>query len=387
METIGLQSISTVLVALVTISAMIAIILAIAWRDFGRPRHALTWAIGFTLAAIAWGLAIVEQATPALHWTMGIMATGLTAWSNAALAIGYRQRGGQPALVWPLIAIGAAVTFADAVLRGFGGLETLRAAVPVLFATLTMGLSAAALTGRRAGERAAERVTMMVLVTLALFHLVTAGLALTAATPQGLELFMQARLLVAPAALTATGLFSVFLLAADLADRMRRLAASDPLTGILNRRGFEEAALLLMDSARRQGRPVTLVLADIDRFKQINDSHGHAAGDRALQLFAERVGASIRRRDLFGRIGGEEFAIILPDTPIEDAREAIDKLRLEVAGYDAGELAEPVPITASFGITAFRPQEDWTLAKMMARADTALYSSKRGGRNMVTLIA
>ncbi|WCT74641.1 GGDEF domain-containing protein [Sphingomonas naphthae] len=378
------------LVALVTISAMIAVILAIAWRDFGRPRHALTWAIGFTLASVAWGMAIVQLAAPDFAWLLAIMATGLTAWSNAAVAIGYRQRGSQPPLVWPLVGLGAIVTFADAVLAGVGGLEGLRAAIPVLFATFTMGLAASALTGRRAGERAAERVTMLVLLTLAMFHLVTAALALTVSGPElhgDLAVFMQARLLVTPAALTATGLFSVFLLAADLADRMRRLAASDPLTGILNRRGFEEAAMLLLDSARRQGRPVTLVLADIDRFKQINDAHGHAAGDRALQLFAERVGASIRRRDLFGRIGGEEFAIILPDTPIEDARVAIDKLRLEVAGYDAGELAEPVPITASFGITAFRPGEDRTLAKMMARADSALYSSKRGGRNMVTLIA
>jgi diguanylate cyclase (GGDEF)-like protein len=373
------------LVALVTISALIAVILAIAWRDFGRPAHALTWAIAFTLASIAWAATNIGQAFPAFGPMLEIVATGLATWSNAAIAIGYRQRAGEAPHMAVLIGAGALVTLADAMLSGIDGVSGVRAALPVLFAALTIGLAARTLTGRRAGERAAERVTMIVLVTLASFHLATAVLAILAGDQDRnaeLMLFHSARLLVLPAALTGTGLFSVFLLAADLSDRMRRLAANDPLTGILNRRGFEDAAKPLLDSARRQRRPVSVVLADIDRFKTINDVHGHAAGDRALQRFAEHIGAAIRRRDLFGRIGGEEFAIILPDTRPDEAETTIEQLRIDLAASMEFEVA----LTASFGIAAFHPDEDVTLARVLARADRALYASKQDGRNRVTLI-
>lgn len=382
-----MRPIVTVLVTLVLTSAMIALILAIAWRDFGRPRHAFTWAVAYTMVSVGWALQMVGALVGPVHDILATIAIGLNSCAGAAIAIGFRQRAGLPTRARPLVALAALVAFAYALLGGMHVLPGLRAAIPSLFSTFAIGLAAATLTGRRAGERAAERATRIVLIILATFHFATAAIALLADggnTSFYLQLYAASRLLVMPAALIGTGLFTLFLLAADLADRMRRLAASDPLTGILNRRGFEEAAALLLASARRQGRPVSLVLADIDRFKAINDGHGHAAGDRALQYFAEQVGAAIRRRDLFGRIGGEEFAIMLPDTPAPAAMAAIEALRAGVANTRLDGIGG-LQITASFGITEFRPDVDADLSAMMGRADRALYRSKMDGRDRATL--
>lgn len=385
----GNDPIVTILVTLVLISAMIAGILAIAWRDFGRARHALTWSAAFALGTTAWSVQILAVLLRQAELLTGAVATAFAAWSSAAVAIGFRQRVGASQRGGWLLIGGTLVAIVHAGLFLIGRALGFAIALPMLFQAGTIALAARTLTGRRAGERVAERATMTVLLVLAAFHLATALMAFVAESENWARAFgltVDIRLLVLPAALIGVGLFSLFLLSADLAERMRRLAASDPLTGILNRRGFEEAVLPLLTSARAKGRRVSLVLGDIDRFKQINDLYGHAAGDRALQQFAERIGRTVRPRDLFARIGGEEFAIVLPDTAAEDAVTTIEAIRADVAatpfdGVGGGR------ITASFGVTEIAGDASDTLSAIMERADRALYKSKRDGRDRVTLAA
>ena len=195
-------------------------------------------------------------------------------------------------------------------------------------------------------------------------------------------LFRTVLVLLYPLAFVGVGLFAVFLVAADLAEKMRMLATSDVLTGIYNRRGFQDAAERALRNAQRQQQPLAVVVADIDNFKAINDRHGHDAGDRALRHFATRLERLVRRGDLVGRIGGEEFALLLVNTRARNAVEVVERIRRDIAAMPV-EGASSISMTASFGITDLRPG-DISLAALMSRADRALYRSKLEGRDRVT---
>lgn len=154
-------------------------------------------------------------------------------------------------------------------------------------------------------------------------------------------------------------------------------ADHDALTGVLNRAAFYRAAAAYRDEA-----PACILLADIDHFKAINDGHGHAAGDEALKLVASTLRAALRPDDLLGRVGGEEFAILLAGLPFglgmtlaERARGAIDAL-----AFRSPE-GEPVALSISVGVAPYRA--GWSLDNALAQADAAMYGAKRGGRNRV----
>ncbi|WP_404709875.1 GGDEF domain-containing protein [Sphingomonas sp. MMS24-J13] len=190
-------------------------------------------------------------------------------------------------------------------------------------------------------------------------------------------------ILLMPGIVTGIGLFTIILLAADLADQARRLAATDMLTGLLNRRGFEEAARALIASARRHGRSVAVVVINVDRFKQVNDRFGHPAGDRVLCQLCGTIAEGIGRRDIFARIGGEEFALVMADVDLEAAECAAEVLRAAVAEMVV-DLATPLQVTASFGVAELR-DSDGELADVVRRADEALYRAKETGRDRVVV--
>jgi diguanylate cyclase (GGDEF)-like protein len=165
----------------------------------------------------------------------------------------------------------------------------------------------------------------------------------------------------------------------------RRIAVHDSLTNLLTKGAFAEAANQEIDRGRRSGRLPVCVLIDIDHFKSINDTHGHPVGDEVLRAVSDIIVKQIRPYDLTGRIGGEEFAVVLPECEPDKARDLAERLRqaLESAKILAGDVH--VPVTASLGVSGVLPEET-TIAAAIARADKALYQSKAAGRNRVTAV-
>ncbi len=160
-------------------------------------------------------------------------------------------------------------------------------------------------------------------------------------------------------------------------DRLADAASSDPLTGLQNRRGFEETFAVEVERARRHDRVLTVLVGDLDHFKRVNDRLGHPAGDAALERAGELLDASHRRIDTVARTGGEEFALILPETPERDGYFMAEKLRsaIENAFRD-----DPVPLTVSFGVAGF-PTHGSTPEELLSAADRSLYAAKALGRN------
>jgi diguanylate cyclase (GGDEF)-like protein len=169
--------------------------------------------------------------------------------------------------------------------------------------------------------------------------------------------------------------------------QIQRLSITDPLVGIFNRRYLNEQLILEVEHARRYNRPLSVVMADLDHFKAVNDRYGHLAGDDVLKGFVELMRSSVRQAsDWVARYGGEEFVIVLPETDTTGAAATAEKIRSRCAGAPMGTSEGQLTITASFGVAALAPSDEppGSAADTLLRsADAALYRSKRGGRNCV----
>ena len=161
---------------------------------------------------------------------------------------------------------------------------------------------------------------------------------------------------------------------------LRQLATSDGLTGIMTRRAFKEDAGRYVAHARRHRSRLSAIALDIDHFKAVNDTYGHAAGDQVLKAVTKAVGAQLRHSDLFGRVGGEEFVALLPEADPKGAMEVAEKLRGVIRGLKFPGSHPPMGVSASFGVAAFDPNGD-DVDRLLAKADEALYDAKRNGRN------
>lgn len=178
------------------------------------------------------------------------------------------------------------------------------------------------------------------------------------------------------------GICELWFLVTELQRELAEQARTDPLTGAMNRRAMEDAAALEAGRSRRSGRPLSMVALDIDNFKRLNDSRGHAAGDRALQALVCRMRSVLRQHDLLARTGGEEFAVLLPETSelaalaiAERLREAVEKLEVQYEG-------EPIRMTICAGVAQL--DDCRGLECMMRTADEAMYEAKKRGRNLVS---
>lgn len=179
---------------------------------------------------------------------------------------------------------------------------------------------------------------------------------------------------------------TVFMIARLVVDRIaavhKTAAMTDPLTGILNRRGFTEAAELLRAQEARAGRPVSVLIFDLDHFKGINDRFGHLVGDDILKLFADTLVASLRATDVIGRLGGEEFVALLP-CAADDAGVAAERVRAAFA--NCGACVDDARIDTSVSIGVAGASARTSLAPMLATADAALIRAKQAGRNRIEL--
>ncbi|MBB6188613.1 GGDEF domain-containing protein [Rhodanobacter sp. MP7CTX1] len=166
--------------------------------------------------------------------------------------------------------------------------------------------------------------------------------------------------------------------------RFMKLARRDGLTGIFNRQHFVEEVEHLLLYCKKSARDACIVLIDLDHFKIVNDTHGHAVGDRVLRRAVEACQAHLRSTDVFGRLGGEEFGILLPDCSLEQAYRRAEQIRVAIATAATGENAPGIPISASFGV-AVTSRSGYELRGLLIHADEALYRAKREGRNRVVV--
>jgi diguanylate cyclase len=163
--------------------------------------------------------------------------------------------------------------------------------------------------------------------------------------------------------------------------RIEELAALDELTGSFNRRCIMRMLDDEITRTQRTMAPCSIALIDLDWFKRVNDTYGHPIGDEVLRTFAITVFANIRNIDRFGRYGGEEFLLVLPDTPVDTAVRLLDRLRAIVSDLDWSAFSPGMQVTVSAGVTTLRPDE--TADTFLARADRALYTAKARGRNRI----
>lgn len=235
---------------------------------------------------------------------------------------------------------------------------------------------------RHGGKSFAYRFAVFVLVCALLSQvlrfttawLYPTGTGILDTTPQNLIYMISYPFLMLLAAL------SLVLMATDrVRAEFEHLASHDSLTNARSRRNLTEVCQQELERCNRHGRAMSILLIDIDHFKLINDNHGHQAGDRVLVQFVSAVQTLLRRADVIGRLGGEEFVVVLPETPTEVARVVAERIRATVR-----TLATPGKFTVSIGVTTNQPNND-SVDALMARADRAMYQAKEQGRDQVVL--
>lgn len=171
---------------------------------------------------------------------------------------------------------------------------------------------------------------------------------------------------------------------AQLHTALQRVAITDPLTGLYNLRGLGELGRREVDRARRFHRPLSAIFLDVDNFKRFNDTYGHAMGNQVLILLAEHCRRNMRDVDILARYGGEEFVILLPETELKTARQVAERLRLCVETEPMDTELGPLSVTISLGVAALNLRTP-DLSTLIKRADAAMYSAKRTGRNLVAV--
>jgi diguanylate cyclase (GGDEF)-like protein/PAS domain S-box-containing protein len=165
---------------------------------------------------------------------------------------------------------------------------------------------------------------------------------------------------------------------------LRHMAVTDELTGLRNRRYIVERLEEEFQRARRTGRPLGLIMLDVDLFKQVNDAFGHLFGDVVLRVIAARIRSILRKHDLVGRVGGEEFLVICPDSSLDDTVVVAERIRNSINKEEIGDGVNKVRVALSAGVTMMDAKDD-SSDKVFSRADTALYKAKEEGRNRVVV--
>lgn len=379
------SSVDLLLISLLSSSALLAIIFFIAWLSFGRKSYALVWCLTFLLAFFLWVSNLMgpdPYPSIEIYW---IVVDLLTLAVISLAFLGHRQRVGIKTSPWFLLGAASIVEAGVIWFTSFDSHQGLRVAILPIYSFVAMSWATKIILVNSPRKTAAVWCTGMMFFVFALSQLVAGW----AAFQQGAQadeyyagLYQTITFTTLPTAFVGMGLFTVLLLASDMAEELRLHSIMDLLTGTLNRRGIEEAMRPAFSQARRYGQPLSVVMADIDFFKTINDDYGHVTGDSALSIFATTLKDELRMEDVVGRMGGEEFIMVLPNTSLEKASVLIERLRHVVASTLITTDDYRFNMTASFGLTMLQDQ-DKSMEDAIRRADQALYKSKDLGRNRV----
>lgn len=375
-----------IVVAMMLASATLSIIFFIAWKTLGEQPYALSWSVGFLGATCQWFFTLQSNWFPSYetYWLT------VNAFALVLITLGIRghcQRTdcqNLPSNLWPYAAVVYAGIIWTTVVDAHIGFSV--ALIPAT-ACVTLFLSALMIIRHREVSRPAEWAAATSMVIFAISQGIAAGMAAmqgAAGDSTYQSLYVDYNFLTLPAGYMGMGMFIIFMLASDISIDMKQLAIHDQLTGILNRRGLGERGALAYAAFRRTGRPVSVIMTDIDRFKFINDEYGHAVGDAALVHFAELLIENRRVDDILARVGGEEFAIVLQGADLQSALNIAVNLCAKIEAHAMQIEDNTLKMTASFGVATVS-NKDTCLSDTIIRADRALYRSKRAGRNQVDL--
>lgn len=302
---------------------------------------------------------------------LGFVGCGLV-WNAARVFHGMKPS-------WPGVFLGAVAWIAALMWLSDTTLRTnIGAAIVAIYAALT----ASQLAAERRKSMRRRWPTMLVPLlhgAVLMFPILLADLL---SQPDATKTNFWVMLFAVELVLYAIGtVFVIFMLVSERTVRVHKIAASiDPLTGLFNRRGFSEACARMIEREAQAGRPITVMIFDLDHFKSINDRFGHAVGDDVIKTFSSVVTNSLRISDLCGRIGGEEFAALLP-CAVEEAVTAAERVR--EAFQNSGIAIDDAPVATTVSIGVAGGPANIELDVLLAAADTALYQAKRGGRNRV----
>ena len=378
--------IAYILVALALNSAMLSVIFFMAWKTQGNKPYALYWSLAFLAATAQWSFNLLGGYFPSFeYYWLTVNAFGVV-----VITLGLRGHCLRtdcqilPQNLWPFAVTLYAGIFWFTVVDQHVGLRT---ALLPLVGAITLFLSATMILRHREQTRPAEYAAAITMTLFGLSQLAAAYVGLlqgAAGNDAYRDLYMNINFLSLPAGYTGVAMFVVFMLASDLSEKMKEIAVHDELTGLLNRRGFAEQAARAYATARRTDRPVSVIMTDIDHFKSVNDEFGHAAGDDALCHFAKILKVTRRADDILARVGGEEFAIVLPGTVLEETIRIAEELCRLLKEAPMIVDGDTVAMTASFGVATLS-LNDTCMTDAIVRADRALYRSKRAGRNRVDL--
>ena len=341
-----------------------------------------TWAIAKQCQAVGWILLYFRGVVPEL--LAGPVANAVLL-AGFALDAGALWEGvGRPRwrnILYPALSVGVGTLLA------FHVLDT-SPAVRITIGSLFVGFFY--LSGVLALARAWRKGSMLrryLVVTMFALALVIVGRGLlTAAFPEGrswisanaMQLFGFGGFYL----MMLVNAFGYLLLSREkLQMDLARLETTDPLTDVPNRRGFYQALAPWMALARRPGQPTAMIILALDQFKRVNDSYGHAAGDAALKSMVETCKKQLRDSDLMGRLGGAEFAILLPRTSVQDALVVAERVRAAVEQRSVKAASALIKLTISLGVTTIRPDD--SNVSLFKRADEALQAAKLRGHNQV----
>ena len=375
--------VGTLFFVAICVTMLLGLFLLHAWLQEGNRALACYLIGGASGVLWRFGETVAPVVPSGTSTVLLFIAVGMT-WSGA------RSFHGRP-IRWPVMAFGAAFWMAASCFPAFAESPASRTVVSALIVAGYTFLTAAEL--RRERRKSLIRRWPAIFVPMLhgaifLFPVALATLCCMGEGGQGLAQGLARGWIVVFAieiVLYVVGTaFIVLILAKDrTVNRYKMAAATDPLTGLLNRRGFFEAAGSLMAISRRQRMaPVSVLVFDLDHFKAINDKSGHATGDAMLQLFAKIARETLRATDIVGRLGGEEFVALLPNTAAE-AAVAAERVRVAFAVASIVSDGQRIAATVSIGVASGSPATAIDL--LITRADDALYRAKSNGRNRVEI--
>jgi diguanylate cyclase (GGDEF)-like protein len=373
----------TLFVATGFVTEVAGLLLLFSWLQDRRSTTLVYWGAGYIIAGIGGILFAARGSLPiyiaiTVGGTITMAAFGLM-WSGARSFEGRRPNvplALAGAVIWALLATGG---FFDSHIY-------FRIVVATLIIVSYLLLTVGEFWFARDKELVSRWPAMILLLMQAGFFIIRLMFAERLPFPGGVTHFQPGLLPYGIFVLLLNNFCLAFLVMNMTKERLeldqRRLALVDPLTGVANRRAFLDRGDRAMRRAFHDKRPAALLLLDLDFFKQINDTFGHQAGDQVLRDFCEVAGSALRPDDMFGRLGGEEFACLLPGITAAEAALVAERIRMRFADYAMPNGTTGFHFSVSIGI-AMAADAEYALTAMLANADRALYQAKSKGRNRV----